>query len=94
VYRAFGAAQADAETQGSRPVPARLRNAPTALLRGLGHGAGYRHAHDEPDAFAAGESYFPDDMEARIYYEPAPRGLEVRIGEKLADLRRRNDGET
>jgi putative ATPase len=94
VYRAFGAAQADAETQGSRPVPARLRNAPTALLRGLGHGAGYRYAHDEPDAFAAGEKYFPDDMEARIYYEPAPRGLEVRIGEKLAELRRRNDGET
>ncbi|CAN5303136.1 replication-associated recombination protein A [soil metagenome] len=90
VYRAFGAARRDAEEQGSLPVPARLRNAPTRLMKSLGHGKDYRYAHDEADAFAAGEIYFPDEMDPRIYYEPAARGLEIRIAERLADLRRRN----
>ncbi|MGH8496422.1 MAG: replication-associated recombination protein A [Gammaproteobacteria bacterium] len=94
VYRAFGEARHDAEDQGSLPVPARLRNAPTRLMRELGHGKGYRYAHDEPDAFAAGESYFPQEMATRVYYHPAPRGLEIRIGEKLAELRRKNTEST
>jgi putative ATPase len=59
-------------------------------MKGLGYGAGYRYAHDEPGAFAAGESYFPDDMEPARYYEPAPRGLEIRIGEALERMRAKN----
>jgi len=91
-YVAFGEAQADAEQHGSLEVPLRLRNAPTRLMKGLGYGAGYRYAHDEPDAYASGEQYFPDGMEARQYYRPVPRGLEIRIGEALARLRKRNSG--
>ena len=87
VYRAFHAAMDDVRAGGTLDVPAQLRNAPTAVMKALGHGEGYRYAHDEPDGYAAGESYFPDDMEPREYYQPAPRGLEVRIGEKLAHLR-------
>ncbi len=87
VYRAFGAAQRDARELGSLEVPAHLRNAPTALLRGLGHGRGYRHAHDEPEAYAAGERYFPEGMEERRYYAPPDRGLESRIRERLEHLR-------
>ncbi|MDX1514759.1 MAG: replication-associated recombination protein A, partial [Gammaproteobacteria bacterium] len=75
VYRAFDAAMADARGNGSLPVPGHLRNAPTRLARSLGHGRGYRYAHDEPDAYAAGERYFPDGMEVKRYYSPAPRGL-------------------
>ena len=67
----------------------RLRNAPTGLMKQAGFGAGYRYAHDEPDAFAAGERYFPDGMTAREYYRPVPRGLEIKIGERLAELRKR-----
>jgi putative ATPase len=59
-------------------------------MKGLGHGKNYRYAHNEADAFAAGEDYFPDEMESRIYYAPADRGLERSIGEKLADLREKN----
>jgi len=70
-------------------VPLRLRNAPTGLMKGLGYGKGYRYAHDEPDAFAAGESYFPDDLPARRYYEPVPRGLEIKIAEALARRRQK-----
>jgi putative ATPase len=87
VYRAAGAATADARALGSLEVPARFRNAPTALMRALGHGRGYRYAHDEAGAFAAGECYFPDDMAPRVYYEPVARGLEASIGDKLATLR-------
>jgi len=87
VYVAFGAAMEDARRHGSLEVPTRLRNAPTALMKGLGYGAGYRYAHDEPDAFAAGERYFPDGMEDARYYEPVERGLEIRIREALARLR-------
>jgi putative ATPase len=87
VYRAFGAAQADAARLGSLPVPLHLRNAPTKLMKGLGYGRDYRYAHDEEGGYAAGEDYFPEEMTPRRYYEPPPRGLELKIGEKLAELR-------
>jgi putative ATPase len=87
VYTAFNAAMADAQEQGTLEVPLRLRNAPTGLMKGLGYGRGYRYAHDEPDAFAAGETYFPDELPPRRYYEPVPRGLEMKIREALARLR-------
>jgi len=90
VYMAYGAAGRDARELGSREVPERLRNAPTKLANELGHGKGYRYAHNEPGRFAAGESYFPDDMDSRIYYEPANAGLEIQIGEKLQRLRAAN----
>jgi putative ATPase len=89
-YTAWQAAQADVESRGSLAVPPPLRPASTALARSLGHGSGYRYAHDEPDAFAAGASYFPDEMGQPIYYQPVSRGLEQRIAEKLADFRERN----
>jgi putative ATPase len=87
VYRAYAEAMQDARSLGTLDVPLRLRNAPTGLMKKLGHGEGYRYAHDEPDAFAAGEHYFPDEMTARIYYEPVPRGLEQSIAAKLEALR-------
>jgi len=87
VYSAFNAAMDDARRLGSLPVPDRLRNAPTALMEELGHGKHYRYAHDEPDAYAAGERYLPDDMPDRRYYSPPGRGLEARIGERLERLR-------
>jgi putative ATPase len=87
VYRAFGAAREDAVRHGSLPVPLHLRNAPTKLMKGLGYGDGYRYAHDEEGGFAAGEDYFPEEMAPRRYYEPPPRGLELKIGEKLDALR-------
>ncbi|MGH8310243.1 MAG: recombination factor protein RarA, partial [Steroidobacteraceae bacterium] len=68
-------------------VPLRFRNAPTPLMKDLGYGHGYRYAHDEPEGFAAGERYLPDEMPDRRYYRPVPRGLEIRIGEALARLR-------
>ncbi|MGE5624368.1 MAG: replication-associated recombination protein A [Bacillota bacterium] len=90
VYTAFGEAMQDAKDNGTREVPLHIRNAPTGLMRGLGYGREYRYAHDEVDAFAAGERYFPEDMEEKTYYHPVPRGLEIKIAEKLADLRARN----
>ena len=90
VYVAVGAAQADVAEFGSLDVPLHLRNAPTRLMKELGYGKGYRYAHDEDDAFAAGERYFPDDMPDRRYYHPVPRGLELKIGEKLQELAERN----
>jgi putative ATPase len=92
VYSAWGQAQKDVEAFGSLEVPLRLRNAPTRLMKELGYGSGYRYAHDEPEAYAAGERYFPDDMPDRRYYHPAPRGLEQRIGEALERLRARAPG--
>jgi len=89
VYTAFDAAMADAREHGTLEVPLRLRNAPTRLMKGLGYGKGYRYAHDEPDAVAAGETYFPDDLPPRRYYEPVPRGLEIKIAEALARLRQK-----
>ena len=90
VYVAANAAAADAREYGSLEVPMHLRNAPTKLMQGLGYGDGYRYAHDEEDAFAPGEKYFPKDMPERKYYHPVPRGLELKIGEKLEQLARKN----
>jgi putative ATPase len=87
VYSAFGAAMKDARDSGSLEVPMHLRNAPTRLMRGLGYGKGYRYPHQEPDGYAAGEDYFPAELGRREYYRPVPRGLEIKIGEKLARLR-------
>jgi putative ATPase len=92
VYRAFNAARADVKEFGSLEVPLRLRNAPTRLMKDLGYGAGYRYAHDEPDGFAAGERYLPDDLPERRYYQPVERGLEIKIGEALARFRARSAG--
>jgi putative ATPase len=87
VYVAMGEAMADVERYGTLDVPLRLRNAPTRLLKSLGHGEGYRYAHDEADAYAAGERYLPDELPDRRYYRPVPRGLEIKIGEALDRLR-------
>ena len=89
VYKAARAAQADARESGSLEVPMHLRNAPTKLMKELGYGDNYRYAHDEEDAVARGEKYFPDDMEERRYYDPVPRGLEIKIRDKLAEIRKR-----
>jgi putative ATPase len=86
VYTAFNAAMADVKAGGSAEVPLHLRNAPTRLMGSLGHGKGYRYAHDEPEGYAAGERYFPPAMEGTRYYRPTDRGLERQIGEKLARL--------
>jgi putative ATPase len=90
VYTAFGLAMKDARDLGTLEVPMHIRNAPTRLMKDLGHGKDYRYAHDEEDAFAAGETYFPDDMEEKIYYRPVTRGLEIKISEKLGALRELN----
>jgi putative ATPase len=87
VYMAWKAVREDVKSSGSSEVPVHLRNAPTRLMKELGYGKAYRYAHDEPDAYAAGEHYFPDELPARRYYQPAPRGLEIKIGEKLQRLR-------
>lgn len=86
VYTAFNAAMQDAKQLGSLDVPLHLRNAPTRLMKELGYGKAYRYAHDEPDAYAAGENYFPTDLAPRQYYFPTSRGLEAKIAEKLAYL--------
>ncbi len=87
VYTAYGAARAFVKQDGSRPVPPHLRNAPTQLMKDLGFGKAYRYAHDEPDAYAAGEHYLPDGMAEPGWYAPVPRGLEAKIRERLAHLR-------
>jgi putative ATPase len=87
VYVAVGEAMADVEQFGTLDVPLRFRNAPTGLMKNLGFGRDYRYAHEEPDAYVAGERYLPDDMPDRRYYRPVPRGLELKIGEALARLR-------
>jgi len=89
VYVAMGEATADVAAFGSLEVPLHLRNAPTRLMKNLGYGRDYRYAHDEPEAFAAGERYLPEGMPDRRYYRPVPRGLEIKIGEALARLRAR-----
>ena len=91
LYKAYNAARAFVAQDGTRAVPLRLRNAPTALMKTLDYGKGYRYAHDEEAGFAAGERYWPDDMDGPTFYEPVPRGLEIRIGERLAELRRLNE---
>jgi putative ATPase len=87
VYDAYNRARAFVSEDGSRPVPEHLRNAPTKLMKELGFGKDYRYAHDESDAYAAGENYFPEGMPAVKWYEPTDRGLEAKISEKLAYLR-------
>lgn len=87
VYTAYKLARADAQQSGSLDVPLHLRNAPTKLMKALDYGKDYRYAHDEQNAYAAGENYFPDALQGRRYYEPVERGLEIKIRDKLAALR-------
>jgi putative ATPase len=87
VYKAFNEVKALVKKDGTRPVPLHLRNAPTKLMKELDYGKDYRYAHDEADAFAAGETYFPEGMNPAPFYKPVPRGLEIKIGEKLEQLR-------
>ena len=91
VYQAFNEARAFVRRDGTRAVPLHLRNAPTQLMKDLDYGRGYRYAHDEAGAFAAGENYLPDGMGRPGFYRPVPRGLEIRIADKLDELRRLND---
>jgi len=86
VYMAFKAAMADVKKSGHFPVPEHLRNAPTKLAKSMGHGKEYRYAHDEPEAYAAGENYFPSEKPPQQYYKPVKRGLEIKISEKLSHL--------
>ena len=91
VYTAWKSAQRYVQDQGSMSVPNHLRNAPTRLAKSMGHGVEYRYSHEEPDAFSAGQRYFPDAvLKPPIFYSPVPRGLESKMAEKLAELRRRN----
>jgi putative ATPase len=90
VYRAYNAARTLVKQEGTRPVPMHLRNAPTALMKTLEHGKGYRYAHDEAGGFVAGERYLPDGMDAPRFYQPVERGLEIRIADKLRELRALN----
>jgi len=90
VYNAYNEAMQDAQNSGSLEVPLHLRNAPTQFMKDQGYAEKYRYAHDEADAFSAGEHYFPEEMPAKHYYNPVDRGLEIKIGEKLEFLRNRN----
>ncbi len=87
IYKALGAAMKDARSQGSLEVPLHLRNAPTQLMKELGYGRAYRYAHEEPDGYAAGEHYFPEEMQQPRYYYPVERGLELKIRERLEYFR-------
>lgn len=87
-YMAYNQARAFVKQDKSREVPVHLRNAPTKLMKELGYGHEYRYAHDEPNAYAAGETYLPDGMKEPLWYQPVPRGLEIKIGEKLALLKK------
>jgi putative ATPase len=90
-YLAWNAAKEFVRQDGSRPVPIHLRNAPAKLMKEMGYGAAYRYAHDEPDAYAAGQHYFPDDVPTQRWYQPTNRGLEAKIAEKLAWMRALDD---
>ena len=90
VYRAYNEVRALVKKDGTRPVPMHLRNAPTRLMKDLDYGKGYRYAHDEPDAFAAGESYLPDGLHNPGFYRPVERGLEIKIADKLRQLQALN----
>ncbi len=87
VYTAYNTARADVQSNPTDEVPMHLRNAPTGLMKNLDYGKGYRYAHDEPGAYAAGENYFPESLQDRSYYHPVDRGLEDQIRQKLAYLR-------
>ena len=91
VYKAFNEAKAFVKKDGTRPVPLHLRNAPTRLMKELDYGKNYRYAHDEEDGFAAGETYLPEGMAAPGFYRPVNRGLEIRISDKLNELKAKND---
>ena len=90
VYKAYNSVRKLIKSDGTRPVPLHLRNAPTTLMKDLDYGKAYRYAHDEPDAFAAGENYWPDGMKPPTLYEPVERGLEIKIAEKMRALREKN----
>jgi putative ATPase len=90
VYKAFNEIRALVKKDGTRPVPMHLRNAPTKLMKELDYGKGYRYAHDEEDGFAAGETYLPQGMESAKFYHPVERGLEIKIADKLRELRNKN----
>ena len=90
LYQAFNEARALVKKDGTRPVPLHLRNAPTALMKALDYGKNYRYAHDEADGFAAGENYFPEGMAAPAFYRPVRRGLEIKIADKLDELKLKN----
>jgi putative ATPase len=90
VYKAFNEVRALVKKDGTRPVPMHLRNAPTKLMKELDYGKGYRYAHDEEDGFAAGETYLPQGMESAKFYHPVERGLEIKIADKLRELRKKN----
>ncbi len=90
VYKAYNSVRKLIKSDGTRPVPLHLRNAPTTLMKDLDYGKAYRYAHDEPDAFAAGENYWPDGMKPPPLYEPVERGLEIKIAEKMRALREKN----
>ena len=89
-YKAYNEARAFVKRDGTRPVPMHLRNAPTKLMKDLDYGKGYRYAHDEEGGFAAGEWYLPEGMAEPGFYKPVPRGLEIKISEKLTELKRLN----
>jgi len=90
VYKAFNEVRALVKKDGTRPVPIHLRNAPTKLMKELDYGKGYRYAHDEEDGFAVGETYLPQGMESAKFYHPVERGLEIKIADKLRELRNKN----
>ena len=92
-YVAFQKAEEDVRRHGSLPVPLHIRNAPTSLMKRLEYGKHYRYAHDEPDAYAAGENYFPEELAHKVYYEPVARGLEIKIKAKLAALKAKDKQE-
>lgn len=87
VYVAYNEARAFVQEDGTRPVPLHIRNAPTKLMKNLGYGKDYRYAHDEDEAYAAGENYFPEGMERPEWYRPTGRGLESKIRERIEHLR-------
>lgn len=89
-YKAYNQMKALVKTEGTRPIPMHLRNAPTKMMQDMDWGKGYRYAHDEPEAFAAGEDYFPEGMDNPHFYQPVPRGLEIKIADKLARLQQLN----
>jgi putative ATPase len=90
VYKAFNEVRALVKKDGTRPVPMHLRNAPTKLMKELDYGKGYRYAHNEEDGFAAGETYLPEGMESAKFYHPVERGLEIKIADRLRELRNKN----
>ena len=90
VYKAYNEAKALIKKDGTRPVPMHLRNAPTKMMKDMDWGKGYRYAHDEEDGFAAGENYMPEGLETTGFYRPVERGLEIKIADKLRQLRDKN----